>query len=283
MTCIAVIMTCHNRRDTTLRCLRQLDSQALPHSCRIRTYLVDDGSTDGTAEAVAVEHPEVSVVPGTGNLYWTGGMLLADAAAMADDPDYLLWLNDDVELADGAIASLIDTARNLGDKSIVVGATVDPDSGAATYGGYRRFGRPLDLQLVEPNGELQRVDTMNGNVVLVPRMVRERVGALDGRFQHNMSDMDYGFRAVRAGFDIVVAPETVGACRKNTSKGKWGDPTVPLQERIRAVRSFKGLPPGQWLRFTVRHTGWWWPRYFVSPYARALWPSRAASRAKGAE
>ena len=111
--------------------------------------------------------------------------------------------------------------------------------------------------------------TMNGNVVLVPRSVREQVGPLDGRFQHNMSDMDYGFRAVKAGFDIVVARQAIGTCRKNIEKGKWSDPTVPLSERIRAVLSFKGLPPRQWLRFTVRHTGWWWPRYFLAPYVRA--------------
>ncbi len=108
MTCVvAVVMTCHNRRETTLRCLRQLDAQSLPDGWRIKTYLVDDGSTDGTSEAVAAAHPDVSVVQGTGELYWTGGMIMADEAAMADRPDHFLWLNDDVELTDGAIALLI--------------------------------------------------------------------------------------------------------------------------------------------------------------------------------
>ncbi len=119
---------------------------------------------------------------------------------------------------------------------------------------------------------------MNGNVVLVPRGVRERVGTLDRRFQHNMSDMDYGFRAVKAGFEIVISPQAIGQCRKNATKGRWSDPTVPLDERIRAVLSFKGLPPTQWLRFTIRHTGWWWPRYSISPYLQAVFARRLRNR-----
>ena len=169
---------------------------------------------------------------GTGDLYWTGGMIMADEAAMAARPDHLLWLNDDVELAAGALTMLIDAAQKTKSEAIIVGTTVDSDSNAATYGGYRRSGRPLDLELVEPNGQLQPVSTMNGNVVLIPRAVRERVGTLDSRFQHNMSDMDYGFRAFQAGLEIVVAPEAIGRCKKNEVKGKWRDPRVPLHERV---------------------------------------------------
>jgi GT2 family glycosyltransferase len=267
---VAVLLTCHNRRETTLRCLRALEAQTLPVDWKMRTYLVDDGSTDGTSAAVASAHSNVVLLDGTGELYWTGGMMLADEAAMAGRPDFLLWLNDDVELHEGAIELLINSAERTGKNAIVIGTTIDRDSKVPTYGAYQRTGRPLDLELITPNGTLQRADTMNGNVVLIPRTVRERTGSLEARFTHNMADMDYGFRAVDAGFDIVVAPTPVGACRKNTEKASWSDPEVPFRHRIRSVRSFKGLPPRQWLRFTVRHTGWWWPRYFLGPYVRVI-------------
>ena len=84
--------------------------------------------------------PNVVVLAGTGELYWTGGMIMADEAAMAGRPDHLLWLNDDVELADGTITMLIDVGARDGNEAIVVGTTVDPDSREATYGGYRRLG-----------------------------------------------------------------------------------------------------------------------------------------------
>jgi GT2 family glycosyltransferase len=274
---VAVLMTCHDRRNITLRCLSTLKAQHLPDAWRIAIYLVDDGSSDGTSDAVKAAHPDVVVIPGTGDLYWTGGMSVADQAAITHRPDLLLWLNDDVELADGAIAMLLDSALETRQMAIVVGTAVDPDSKMATYGGYVRLDRPLNLELVQPNGQLRRVDTMNGNVVLVPLAVRDRVGPLDMRFQHNMSDMDYGFRARKAGVEVVVSPRVVGTCGKNPEKSTWSDPTVPLGQRLRAVVSVKGLPPRQWLRFTVRHTGWWWPRYFIGPYLRAaftVWSKR---------
>lgn len=45
---IAVLMTCHNRRETTLKCLSSLYDQALPSGVTFKTYLVDDGCADGT-------------------------------------------------------------------------------------------------------------------------------------------------------------------------------------------------------------------------------------------
>ena len=63
----AVILTCFNRKDTTLRCLRQLYQQK--KSSRMDVFLCDDASTDGTSEAIRKEFPQVHVVIGNGNLF----------------------------------------------------------------------------------------------------------------------------------------------------------------------------------------------------------------------
>ncbi len=63
---IAVLLTCHNRRAETLRCLEALLAQDAGASLRV--FLVDDGSTDGTGEAVRVSFPQVNVVQGDGSL-----------------------------------------------------------------------------------------------------------------------------------------------------------------------------------------------------------------------
>ncbi len=76
-------------------------------------YLVDDGSGDGTTPAVHAEFPEVRVIAGTGHLYWSGGMRVAQQAAVLSDPDYLLWLNDDVELEPEALATLLATHHSM--------------------------------------------------------------------------------------------------------------------------------------------------------------------------
>ncbi len=267
---VAALMTVFNRRETTWRCLDQLRSQDLPGGVRLEVYMVDDGSTDGTSSMVQSEHPDVHLLEGTGSLFWTGGMHLADRTAWLSEPDYLLWLNDDVDLDPDAVAVLLQSARQTSDRAIVVGAVTDPASGEVSYGGHRRVGRPLDLEIVAPSGSIQSVDTMNGNVVLVPSAVRSVVGPPDLAFSHNMADMDYAFRARWAGFGVVLAPRSIGRCEPNRRKHRWRDPSVPLRERFELVRSVKGMPVREWWVFTRRHTGRWWPRYLVSPYLRAV-------------
>lgn len=272
MISLAVLIASFNRRDTTLRCLERLSSQVGLDDIDLRIFLVDDASSDGTAFAVRQRFPDVNVLDGTGDLYWTGGMLMADAAAWNTRPNLMLWLNDDVDLFANALRDLVDAVIETDFSAIVVGAVCDPETGTTTYGGYGRpdSRQPLKIQRVEPSGKLETIDTMNGNVVAIPRSVREAIGTLDGRFSHNMADMDYGYRASRAGLPLVLAPRFVGSCPLNSAKSKWNDPSVPLRGRWAAIKSVRGLPPREWLEFTRRYYGRRWPRYFVSPYVRCV-------------
>lgn len=266
---IAVLITCFNRRATTLSCLEQLGLQRIDDG-HLAVYLVDDGSTDGTANAVRMTYPDVTVIQGDGSLYWTGGMILAERRALQDEPDALLWLNDDVTLRDGSLGTMVAECLARNHASVIVGPVCDPTTGVTTYGGHRRLGASLRMKLVDPTGIPEEVDTMNGNVVLVPARLRDVVGGLDSRYRHNMADMDFAFRAANKGFSIVQVGQFVGECSRNTSKQQWANPKVPLGERLRFVVSFKAFPPSQWLSFTTRHAGWRFPRPFASPYLRAL-------------
>lgn len=72
---IAVLMTCYNRVETTLRCLRLLFEQKGDFD--VSVFLVDDGSSDKTGERVKANFPQVNAIKGTGALYWCKGMNLA--------------------------------------------------------------------------------------------------------------------------------------------------------------------------------------------------------------
>ena len=65
---LAVLMTCHDRRDITLVCLQTLYQQ----DAIFDVFLLDDGSSDGTSEAVKQHYPNVKILPGNGNLFWGG-------------------------------------------------------------------------------------------------------------------------------------------------------------------------------------------------------------------
>jgi GT2 family glycosyltransferase len=140
---IAVLMTCHNRRDTTLACLESL--YCARASNQLDVFLVDDASTDGTGAAVRDRYPTVNIISGSGDLYWVGAMRLAYEHATTKQHDFTLWLNDDVVLAPTALTTLIATwaqlSRNGHERSIVVGAVVDPTTRTTSYSGATRVVR----------------------------------------------------------------------------------------------------------------------------------------------
>ena len=88
---LCVVLTCFNRKEKTLACFKALASNQLGDSLELAAVVVDDGSTDGTAEALVAEFPWVQVVRSPGNLYWARGMHQAVQVAMQSDYDFYLW------------------------------------------------------------------------------------------------------------------------------------------------------------------------------------------------
>ena len=261
---LAVIMTCHNRREATVASLRSLAASVdRSPGLAYRVFLLDDGSTDGTADAVASLALPVTVLPGNGDLFWNRGMVHAWAAARAHEDAYdgYLLLNDDTVLDEQALPTLLRTDAEYEHRAVVVGAIRDPDTGRVTYGGVRRTSRwhPGRVARLPRSDGAQQADTFNANCVYVPSDVCEAIGILDPVFHHAIGDFDYGYRATRHGFPVIVAPGTVGACARNPVAGTWRDPAVPIRRRYALLASPKGLPRLEWQEFLRRH-GAPWPR-----------------------
>ncbi len=276
MTEIAVAIACHNRADTTLACLRHLAEQNLNHDVRLKVIVVDDGSTDGTADRVAREFPSVTVLHGDGTLFWNRGMHLACKEAMVGKSDFVLWLNDDTHLYRDALSKLLQTYRILAGggkhKLIVVGALRDPEQKGISYGGWRSQSRvnPSACRRLGLVAEATECETMNGNCVLISREAFLATGNLDTIFRHAMGDFDYGFRARSAGCQIWVAPGFLGDCRINNGKGLWSDKSLPWRVRWHHMMGPKGLPPREWFVYTKRHSGPFWLVFWINPYVRML-------------
>jgi len=121
---------------------------------------------------------------------------------------------------------------------------------------------------VTPLAEPQRLDTFDGNIVLVSAGAARALGNLDPAFEHAMGDTDYGLRAGRLGVECWLAPGTHGRCDDNPAVGTYADPALPWRTRWRLMLGRRGLPPRSWWRFTRRHAGLLWPAYLVWPYLR---------------
>ncbi len=130
---LGALLACHNRRTSTLACLAALFAQKGTDDVDLQVILLDDGSTDGTAEAVRGRFPAVEVLHGDGELFWGGGMRRAFAVGLARSLDAYLWLNDDTLLDPGALASLLETlARKIHQPSAA--ASYLPESTASEPG-----------------------------------------------------------------------------------------------------------------------------------------------------
>lgn len=214
---IAVLMSCHNRCETTVNCLMRLSlSSGSSGVGQYAVFIVDDGSTDGTTEAIKLHCPGVWVFQGNGSLFWAKGMRRAWEMAVAERTDWegYLWLNDDTELQQDAISKML--AANDGEK-IVVGELVN-SKGEIVYG-------------TRPGG------LFTGNCVFVPRTVYDRLGMICGDYSHAWADSDYAMQAKRAGIAVVSAG-VVG--RAEGHPNRPGLRGLALRERVGMLRNPKG-------------------------------------------
>lgn len=263
---LAVIITCFNRKNDTISCLNAIYKQKGLVEDRLNVFLVDDGSTDGTAKAVEELFPKVNIIQGTGDLFWNGGMRLAWKYALTSKPDFYLWINDDSYIYPDAISRLLAVYQNLIENNKAVGAVlgsmVDPNSKKLTYGGRLRCSllNPVKIgPVVEPSAEAQKCDFINGNLTLIPAQTVNTIGILSEDFTHSMGDFDYGLRANKNGLYCWVAPGFYGECEVNSIEGSWQDKSIPLDKRVNLMKNITQLPPlKEWTVFIKRHCGWQW-------------------------
>lgn len=271
---IAVLLTCHNRKDKTLGCLKSFYNAFKPNNFLFDIFLVDDGSTDGTSNAVKTSFPNVNIIYGNGNLFWNQGMRLAWLEAIEKNIyyDFFLWLNDDSFLERDALEHLFhcfDEYKNTkGIDSIIVGACKESNTSEVFS-----YGLRLNEKTINPNGKLQTGNMMNGNLVLIPNIVYKKIGILSNNYTHAMGDHDYGLRAIEAGFDLVTTKKYIAICETHISLPDWCNPKKAFKKRWQSLHSPLGLNIVEYKFFRKR----FWPKnYLISIlkiYFRCFFPS----------
>lgn len=250
---ILAIFTCHNRKEKTLKCLKSL-TEGNPEM-DLHFVAVDDGSTDGTAEALE-GIDQVIVVHGSGSLYYTGGMREGMKCARKQEAayDYVLLFNDDVEFYEKAIQRMADAIPDDG-HTVLVGITCGSD-GQLSYGGVKKkSGFRPSFQIVMSGAEKIYCDTFNANCVLIPWEIFQTAPIMDSHYRHSLGDFDYGLTLKNMGYVIEAADFFAGECNDNPPDGTWRDPGLPRKKRIQMKESPKGLPAGEWFHFVRTYFG----------------------------
>ena len=259
----------------TLRALDALQQQSLPSGYSLDICIVDDGSTDGTSDAVRSTFPNVTVLNGSGNLYWAGGMRFGwEEFVKHQDMDYLLVFNDDIKLYSNALETLVLAAEVTNELSdapyVVTGAFIDPNTKETAYSGVKRSSRwhPLRFKKINPISVIQDCDTLNMNLTLISRKALNHIGFLSKDFIHGGADYDYGLRLREQDGRVILAAGYLGECCLNSIKGTSAESGISFRERWHRLISIKEQPPRQRALYFMRHAGWMWPLFWLLPYVR---------------
>jgi GT2 family glycosyltransferase len=243
----AILITVHNRKEKTMRCLRSLFDNIKD----VDIFLVDDQSTDGTADEVKAIFPSVHVITSNGNLFWNRGMHLAWSEASKNQYDFYVWLNNDVVLYENAFKELFACASLTNHSAIISGLIQSHDEQAIIYG-----GTDETKKIIATTNQLNAITHMNGNVVLVPKSVFAILGNLDPFYHHDLGDVDYGLRAQKKQIGVYTTRTPIASCERNdVCRVRLNHSTIT--KRFKRLYSPLGSKPSINFYFRKQHYGLW--------------------------
>ena len=266
----AILITCYNRVDTTIECLKHCyNALSFIDHCDHDIYLLDDNSPDKTGEIIKKMYPLINVIYGNGKCFWSGGTRkLWEVASSKNDYDYYVWLNDDSILFKNAFSIIYNNIKSKS-SAIIIGTFIssDPNSNQITYG-----GRDDNLSLLIPRGVPQQCSLMNGNFVFIPKAIFKKVGFLNKVFTHNYGDIDYGLRAIKNNFKIYIASEVIGLCDKNELE-LWRKPNSRFPQRLKSLYESKNFIAHEVMYFQFVHYGFFsLVKHFIGVILIILYP-----------
>ncbi len=220
---VALVIPVYNRRDTTLQGLRSLariDTEGLD----VGIFVVDDGSTDGTGDAIREHFPDVVLIEGDGSLHYAAGTNRGISAALEWEPEYIATMNDDAVFHEQFLERLVKTAER--NPRSIVGALLllwnEPHK-VFQVGQYWNTWKggwviPEDLTAFNVPKEEFEVECIVGNCVLFPVEAIRENGLMDEvKFPHGWGDAQYLMRMRKAGWKLLVQPRSFVWCEPNTN------------------------------------------------------------------
>lgn len=253
---VHIITPVHNRKETTLACLENL--KQCGDLQRYHMVIVDDGSIDGTKAAIHSLYPEVTVLPGNGNLWWTGAMAQGMQYAYEQGAEYFIWLNDDCIPALDTLPRLVEFMKTHPDTLVAPTCYAD-ESNSLTKNHHNGFqGRK---GCAANPGEVIFVDGMSGWCVGIPASVFRKIGPPDAKkFPHYSGDDMYIFKATRSGFKACLIGDIqvtlCGAVHEKLDFQNYFHPGLTPTTTFQALFWSKKSPyrlPTKFFYFTEKH------------------------------
>jgi GT2 family glycosyltransferase len=234
---VEIVTPVHNRRDITLQCLRSL-LRIKKADLDVHIIIVDDGSSDGTSEAIRKNFPDVEIVQGDGNLWFTEGTNVGVRAALKHNPDYVLMMNDDQVFDEKFLEYMVGTAEKH-PRSIVGSLLLLWDMPHKLFqvapvwhtwkGGWQLWEEQTIWTIPRKTWE---VEIIVGNCVLVPVQAIREEGLMNSKRYPNFGDVEYTPRLRKKGWKLLIDPRARVFCQPNTIPPSFAD--LSLRKKIDA-------------------------------------------------
>jgi GT2 family glycosyltransferase len=217
---VFITLPVHDRLSYTKKCLQSIKLQKYKN---IETILIDDGSVDGTFDFVRKNYPEVHVIRGDGNLWWTKATFLGVeyALASAKRNDVVLLMNNDCYFDSGYVDQLLKTHQKY-PKAIIGSINVrSAKSNEVVEAGIRIHWKTglvysvaekisTKLSYYKNMDVVGELDALPGKGTLIPVEVFKKIGNFNySRLPHYIADYEFTNRAKRSGFDLLVDTKAV--------------------------------------------------------------------------
>jgi GT2 family glycosyltransferase len=242
---VHVIIPVFNRLALSQALVACLRRQSLNQPLRI--LMVDDGSSDGTAEWL-MKQDDIEVLNGNGSLFWGGAVDLAvrHIQARASAEDWVLLMNNDTTVADDFVQRLLDTARAQAPAAVGSVIREESDGRLLSVGVRVDAWRLLTRDLLDRAGPQPvsdaavEVDVLSGRGVLFPMAGLLAAGGMrPGVLPHYLADYEVSLRVRKSGWRLLVQPAAAVYSSADFGSARGA---LSWREKLFSVRSPLYLP-----------------------------------------
>ncbi|HRC26266.1 MAG TPA: glycosyltransferase family 2 protein [Alphaproteobacteria bacterium] len=234
---VSVVIVNYRTPDLTAQAVQSVKDHAGPEGIRARIYVVDNGSGDGSTEAIRTAHPDITVLDAGGNVGFAAGN---NVALRRVDTPYVMLLNSDAFLQAGALRRLVDLMEANPKVGVVGPRVLNPDGTDQDY----PFRFPSILEMIrravagaqfpargrDPHEPIT-LPRIHGCCLMTRKAVLDAVGLLDERFWMYDEDVDWCLRAGAAGWVLWLVPDATvihlgGQTSGRSPSGRRAEKTV---------------------------------------------------------
>jgi GT2 family glycosyltransferase len=283
-----------NLGQDTVACIQSVLAAGVPAASIV---IVDNGSTDDSAQVIAAHLPEVILVRNPTNLGFAGGMNAGIKAALDRGAESVLILNNDTVIDKTMVETLVEAQTAL--KANVIGPAIyyyDTPERIWKLGDVCSPWLPMPRPVTQQSsafaaGKPFQVDYVTGCGMWASRQVFEQVGLFDESYFMYYEDADFCRRVRQAGFSIWCVPRA-RMWHKVSVSARKDKPTNRYHWAMNQVRFYHRHPHGRIgalreiylvakLLSTAARDLWRRDFFLIGPLWRGAWQGYQSDRRPG--